>query len=86
MPEFWVVIVGFFTALVMSLLTGFYRLQWSRKDALPVISIACSCVLLSAFVDDAIAEMLEVEQRFVTVPLMLILIIGGLTLYKEMRV
>ncbi len=86
MSDHWVIITGFSTALLMSLLTGFYRLQWSMKDAVPITLIACSVAIFSGLVDDVIAELLELEQQFVTIPLILILMVGSLTLYKEMRV
>ena len=86
MSEFWIVIIGFCTAFVMNLLTGFYRLRWSMKDFLPIALIACGAAVLSNLVNGAIAELLELEREFITIPLILILIIGGLTLYKEIRI
>ncbi|KST65439.1 hypothetical protein [Mastigocoleus testarum] len=86
MPKFWVMVIGLFTAILMNVFTGFYNLRWSMKDAVPATLIVCVTALLTALLDDTIAELLEIEQKFVTVPLILILVIGGLTLYKEIRV
>ncbi|MDJ0694249.1 MAG: hypothetical protein QNJ49_06400 [Mastigocoleus sp. MO_167.B18] len=86
MPKFWVMVIGLFTAILMNIFTGFYKLRWSIKDAVPATLIMCVTALLAALLDDAIAELLEIDGQFVTIPLILILVIGALTLYKEVMV